>query len=72
MNDVILVTWKPAGDLHKIFPEKTADLLASLVPIRGMLKDHGHEGGLMSFLMPNGKLSQLPVRLDEITEVTLS
>ena len=71
-SDVILVTWNPREDLRNIFPEKTAQILAGMVPVRGILKDYGENGGLMSCLMPGGKLAQIPVRLDEITEVRLS
>ena len=72
MSEVILVTWHPQGDLNQIFPEKTAAKLAAMLPIRGMLLDHGVEGGLMSCLMPDGQKTEIPVRLDEITEVRLS
>jgi hypothetical protein len=71
MTETILVLWDPKEDLNRIFPEKTARLLSGMVPIRGILKDYGAEGGLMSCLH-NGEKMEIPVLLDELTEVRLS
>lgn len=71
MSEIILVKWDPKEDLENIFPEKTAALIAGNLPIRGMLKDHGAKGGLMACML-HGKKMEIPVRLDELTEVHLS